>query len=207
MAATGKKRMKIVTLTGLLMAIGWCGVALSADVPPQPNGAGGTMTNIYGFTARNIDGQEVALSAYKGKVLLIVNVASKCGYTGQYAGLEKLFETYREKGFAVLGFPANDFLRQEPGTDEEIKGFCTLTYGVTFPMFAKIVVKGADIHPLYAFLTSKAIHPEFGGAISWNFNKFLVGRDGVIRARFGSRTKPDDSELVAAIEQALSAKE
>ena len=161
------------------------------------------MTNIYDFTMQDIDGKAVSLSAFKGKVLLVVNVASKCGFTGQYAGLEKLYTTYSNRGFAVLGFPANDFLRQEPGTEAEIKSFCTLTYGVTFPMFAKISVKGKDIHPLYEFLTSKETNPHFGGAISWNFNKFLIGRDGAIVGRFGSRTKPDDKVLVAAVEKAL----
>jgi glutathione peroxidase len=163
------------------------------------------MTNIYDFTMRDIDGNEQRLEAYKGQVLLVVNVASKCGFTGQYEGLEKLYTTYTNRGFAVLGFPANDFLGQEPGTETEIKRFCTLTYGVTFPMFAKISVKGTGIHPLYAFLTSKETNPNFGGAISWNFNKFLIGRDGVILRRFGSRTKPDDAELIAAVEQALKA--
>lgn len=161
------------------------------------------MTNIYSFTMRDIDGTDVSLAAYKGKVLLLVNVASKCGFTGQYAGLETLYKTYAGRGLVVLGFPANNFLGQEPGTDAEIKTFCTLTYGVTFPMFAKISVKGADIHPLYAFLTSKDANPQFGGDISWNFNKFLVGRDGKVLGRFGSRTKPDDKDLVAAVEKAL----
>jgi glutathione peroxidase len=139
----------------------------------------------------------------KGKVLLIVNVASKCGFTGQYEGLQELYTTYSNRNFAVLGFPANDFLGQEPGTEAEIQSFCTLTYGVTFPMFAKILVKGKDMHPLYKFLTSKETNPEFGGAISWNFNKFLIGRDGATVGRFGSRTKPEDKELVEAVEKAL----
>ena len=163
------------------------------------------MTNIYDFTMQDIDGKNVSLSAFKGKVLLLVNVASKCGFTGQYSGLEKLYSTYTNRGFVVLGFPANDFLGQEPGTDAEIKSFCALTYGVTFPMFAKISVKGKDIHPFYAFLTSKETNPNSGGAISWNFNKFLIGRDGAIVGRFGSRTKPDDKELVEAVELALQA--
>ena len=163
------------------------------------------MTNIYEFTMRDIDGKNASLSAYKGKVMLIVNVASKCGFTGQYAGLEKLYTSYTNRGLVVLGFPANDFLGQEPGTDAEIKSFFTRTYGVTFPMFSKITVKGKDIHPLYTFLTAKETNANFGGAISWNFNKFLIGRDGAIVGRFGSRTKPDDKELVAAVQQALKA--
>ena len=132
-----------------------------------------------------------------------MNVASKCGFTGQYAGLEKLYETYSINGFEVLGFPANNFFRQEPGTDAEIKSFCRLTYGVNFPMFAKISVKGKDINPLYAFLTDKKTNPNHSGGISWNFNKFLIGRDGTILNRFGSRTLPENKKLVAAIEQGL----
>ena len=183
-------------LLGTGIAVGWmvAGVCMHGEA---------AMTNIYDFTMRDIDGKNVSLSAFKGKVLLIVNVASKCGFTGQYEGLEKLHTTYTNRGFVVLGFPANDFLGQEPGTEAEIKSFCTLTHGVTFPMCAKISVKGKDIHPLYAFLTSKETNPSFGGAISWNFNKFLIGRDGVIVGRFGSRTKPDDKELMAAVETAL----
>ncbi|MBL7115016.1 MAG: glutathione peroxidase [Kiritimatiellae bacterium] len=161
------------------------------------------MTNIYDFTMQDIDNKNVSLSEFKGKVLLLVNVASKCGFTDQYSGLEKLYTTYKDRGFLVLGFPSNDFLGQEPGTNAEIKQFCTLNYGVTFRMFSKISVKGKPIHPLYEYLTSKESNPDFGGKISWNFNKFLIGHDGVIEARFGSRTKPDNKALIAAIEQAL----
>ncbi len=184
-------------LLAIGLAVGWwvAGFCIQGEA---------AMTNIYDFTMQDIDGKAVPLSAFKGKVLLIVNVASKCGFTGQYAGLEKLYTTYTNRGLVVLGFPANDFLGQEPGTEVQIKNFCTLTYGVTFPMFSKISVKGKEIHPLYAFLTSKATNPQFGGSISWNFNKFLVGRDGAIVGRFGSRTKPDDKELIAAVEQALN---
>lgn len=163
------------------------------------------MTNsLYSFTMKTIDGQEVSLGTYTGKVLLIVNTASKCGFTPQYAGLEKLFKDYGPKGLVVLGFPANNFLGQEPGADTEIKQFCTLKYSVTFPMFSKISVKGGDQHPLYKFLTEKATNPEFAGAIAWNFNKFLIGRDGKIINRFGSRTAPDDPALVKAVEDALA---
>ena len=161
------------------------------------------MQGIHEFTLKDIDGQDVALSAYQGQVLLMVNVASKCGFTRQYAGLEKLYQKYKDQGFAILGFPANNFMRQEPGTEAEIKSFCSLTYGVTFPMFSKISVKGKTIHPLYAFLTSKAQHPEHGGGITWNFNKFLIGKDGRVIGRFGSRTEPEDPELAVAIEKAL----
>ena len=160
--------------------------------------------SIHEFTMTDIDGREVALSDYREQVLLVVNVASKCGFTRQYAGLEKLYQAYKDRGFAVLGFPANNFMGQEPGTEAEIKSFCTLTYGVTFPMFAKISVKGKTIHPLYAFLIDKKLHPEHGGAISWNFNKFLIGKDGRVLGRYGSRTEPDDPDLAAAIAAALT---
>ncbi len=186
--------MKMIWRLGL--AIGWIGYCALARGEES-------MKSVHDFTMTDIDGRSASLADYKGKVLLIVNVASKCGFTKQYAGLETLYRTYADKGLVVLGFPANNFFGQEPGTEAEIKSFCTLTYGVTFPMFAKISVKGKDIHPLYAFLTAKETNPEFPGAISWNFNKFLIGRDGRILARFGSRTDPGDAELVAAVEQAL----
>ncbi len=162
------------------------------------------MTNLHSFTMTTIDGQDLSLGSYTGKVLLVVNVASQCGFTGQYAGLQKLYDTYKDKGLVVLGFPANNFLSQEPGSNEQIKQFCTLTYRVTFPMFAKISVKGGDQHPLYKFLTEKETNPEFPGSISWNFNKFLVGRDGKILNRFGSRTAPDSPDLIKAVEAALA---
>ena len=175
--------------------LGW-GAAAGGEEPVK---------SVYDFTLKDIDGKDVSLADYKGKVLLVVNVASRCGFTRQYAGLEKLYRAHREQGLVVLGFPANNFLGQEPGTEAEIKSFCTLTYGVTFPMFSKISVKGKDIHPLYAHLTDDELHPGTGGAISWNFNKFLVGRDGRILARYGSRTEPDDPGLAEALEKALSA--
>lgn len=180
--------------------VGWLAVGAAAQ-----EGTG--VKSIYDFTMKDIDGHEVGLADFRGKVLLVVNVASKCGFTGQYAGLEKLYQTYADRGLVVLGFPANNFLGQEPGTEAEIKNFCTLTYGVTFPMFSKISVKGKTIHPLYVFLTSKETDPEFAGGITWNFNKFLIGRDGTILGRFGSRTAPEDSDLVAAVERALQAPE
>ena len=161
------------------------------------------MSGIYGIEMETITGEPIKLSEYRGKVLLIVNTASKCGFTGQYAGLQKLYETYQDKGLVVLGFPSNDFLRQEPGTNEEIQSFCKLNYGVTFPLFGKISVKGKDRHPLYLYLTSKQSNPAFSGKISWNFNKFLISRDGQVIGRFGSRTKPDDEKLAAALQAAL----
>lgn len=166
-------------------------------------GGEAAMKTVYDFTLNDIDGKPVSLSAYKGKVLLVVNVASRCGFTKQYAGLEALYKKYQDRGLVVLGFPANNFMGQEPGTEAEIKAFCSTTYGVTFPMFSKISVKGKDQHPLYAFLTSKETNPEHHGAISWNFNKFLIGRDGAVVNRFGSRTAPEDKELLEAIEKTL----
>jgi glutathione peroxidase len=164
---------------------------------------GGPVKTIYDFTLTGIAGDEVKLSQFQGKALLIVNVASKCGFTPQYKELQSLYATYRDQGLEILGFPADNFLHQEPGTNEEIRQFCTLTYGVTFPMFAKISVRGADIHPLYQFLTEKETDPEFAGKISWNFNKFLVSRDGKLINRFDSKDKPDDPKVVQAIEAAL----
>jgi glutathione peroxidase len=162
-----------------------------------------TEKSVLEFTMKSIDGQDVKLDSYRGKVLLLVNVASKCGYTPQYEGLESIYKKYKDQGLVVMGFPANNFLGQEPGTNEEIKTFCTTRYNVTFPMFAKISVKGKEIHPLYRFLTSKGTDPEFGGNITWNFNKFLVDRNGKIVDRFGSKDKPESEKVVQAIEKAL----
>lgn len=157
-------------------------------------------TNVHSFTMRTLDGRTQSLSAYKGKTLLIVNVASKCGFTKQYAGLQTLYERYRDRGLVVLGFPANDFMGQEPGTDAEIQKFCSTKFNVSFPMFAKISVKGKKIDPLYAFLTSA---PGFEGAITWNFNKFLVDGEGRVIARFGSKTEPLSEELIGTLVPAL----
>jgi glutathione peroxidase len=149
---------------------------------------------------KKIDGTEVDLASYKGKVVLIVNVASRCGLTPQYTGLQKLYDTYKDKGLVVLGFPANEFGAQEPGTDTEIATFCSSKYGVTFDMFSKIVVKGPGITPLYKTLTENS-DPK--GDIGWNFEKFLIGRDGKIVGRYSPRTTPDDATLKTAIEAAL----
>lgn len=165
---------------------------------------GEEMKSIYDITVKDIAGAPVSLDRYKGKVLLIVNVASRCGFTPQYAGLESLYQKHKDQGLVVLGFPANNFLWQEPGTDDEIKTFCTTTYNVTFPMFSKISVKGKDQHPLYRWLTSKESNPSHSGAISWNFNKFLVGRDGQVIARFGSRQEPLSDEIQQALVSALT---
>ena len=161
------------------------------------------MPSIYDFTMDNIAGEPMALSQYEGKVVFVVNTASKCGFTYQYDGLEELYQTSKDSGLVILGFPANNFLNQEPGTNSEIAEFCRINYGVTFPMFSKISVKGDDIHPLYDYLTSKQTNPEFGGNITWNFNKFLISKDGKIINRFGSRQKPQSGKIIAAIEKAL----
>ncbi|MCK6456593.1 MAG: glutathione peroxidase [Phycisphaerae bacterium] len=161
---------------------------------------------IYDFRVKDIDGKEVSLADYKGKVLLIVNTASKCGYTPQYAGLEQMYEKHRDRGFLVLGFPANEFGRQEPGDNPEIKAFCEKHYGVKFPMFSKVCVKGDGICDLYKYLTSKETNPTFGGDIRWNFTKFLVDREGKIIARFEPNEAPDRSEKMNdAVKKALAA--
>ncbi|HKF26099.1 MAG TPA: glutathione peroxidase [Candidatus Acidoferrum sp.] len=160
--------------------------------------------SIYDFTVNSIDGEPTALARYQGQVVLVVNVASRCGFTPQYAALEKVYEKYRDRGFVVVAFPANNFGGQEPGSDKEIKTFCSTRYNVTFPMMAKVSVKGDDKTPLYRFLTDKPANPQTGGEIQWNFTKFLVGADGKIVARFEPNVTPDDPKVIVAIEQALS---
>jgi len=160
--------------------------------------------SIYAIPLEDIEGEATSLEAYRGRVLLIVNVASKCGFTPQYEGLQALYERFEAQGLAVLGFPANDFMGQEPGNNAEIREFCNVNYGVAFPLFAKIHVKGDEQHPLYRYLTAGAGDPALAGEVSWNFNKFLVDRKGRLLARFGSRTGPLDEELVAAVERALA---
>lgn len=162
--------------------------------------------SVLDFKMKDIDGKEVKLKKYKGDVLLIVNTASKCGYTPQYEGLQKIYDQYKAQGFEILGFPANNFGGQEPGTESEIKEFCETKYKVTFPMFAKISVKGEDQNPLYKFLTDKETNPDFAGDISWNFNKFLVDRRGKVVARFTSKDKPDGEAITAAVEKYLNEK-
>lgn len=158
------------------------------------------------FTMKDIDGKPTELKQFQGKVVLLVNVASKCGYTPQYEGLEALYEKHGNGGLVVIGVPANDFGRQEPGTDAEIKAFCTSKYNVTFPMMSKVVVKGDGICPLYKFLTSKDTDPKFAGDIKWNFEKFLISRSGDVVGRFNSKVRPDSPELTQAIEAELKKK-
>lgn len=173
-------------------------IASTSPLKNEPKG-NPTMSekSVYDFTVKTIDGQEAKLDAYKGKVLLIVNVASKCGYTPQYEGLQAVYSKYKDQGLVILGFPANNFMGQEPGTEAEIKTFCQTKYNVSFPLFAKISVKGENIAPLYQFLTSQA------GDVTWNFNKFLIGKDGKIIKHFESKDKPEGEAVVGAIEQAL----
>ena len=161
-------------------------------------------SDIYSIPLKDIDGKDTTLKAYAGKTLLIVNVASKCGYTRQYSGLEEVWKKYQDKGLVVLGFPSNDFGGQEPGTNEEIKQFCASKFDVTFPMFDKVQVKGDAVSPLYGALTG----PEspVPGPVKWNFGKFLIGRDGKILARYDSKVAPESPELTKAIEEALAAK-
>lgn len=157
------------------------------------------------FKVKDIDGKDVSLDTYRGKVLLIVNTASKCGYTPQYAGLEELYKKHQADGLVVLGFPCNDFGRQEPGSEAEIKKFCSEKYKVTFPMFSKVAVKGDGACDLYKFLTSKETNPRFAGDIKWNFTKFLVDREGNVIGRFGSGDDPLTSKpLTEAVQKALS---
>lgn len=158
------------------------------------------------FKVDSIDGKPVELSKFKGDVILVVNVASQCGLTPQYNQLEAIYSKYKGEGFQVLGFPANEFGAQEPGTNEEIAKFCSSKYSVDFPMFSKVVVKGEKICPLYQFLTSKETNPEHAGDIKWNFEKFLIDRDGKVIARFAPPVKPDAPEVTSAIEEALKKK-
>jgi len=160
--------------------------------------------SIYDIKLKNIDGKDTTLAAYKGKAVLIVNVASKCGYTKQYTGLQELYEKYKDKGLVVLGFPCNQFNAQEPGSNQEIKEFCSSKFHVTFPMFDKLEVNGANRHPLYVQLAGK--DSPFPGDIKWNFNKFLVGKDGKILNRFDSKVTPESDEMAKAVEAALAAK-
>ena len=160
---------------------------------------------IHDFSATTLDGKSRSLADYRGKVALIVNVASECGLTPQYKGLEELHEAYASQGLAVLGFPANEFGAQEPGSNAEIQAFCATKYGVKFDMFGKVRVKGAGIDPLFAFLTSPEDNAKFSGDIKWNFNKFLVGKDGTVLARFEPQVEPTHADVKAAIERALQA--
>jgi glutathione peroxidase len=164
----------------------------------------GADKNVFDYTLSTIDGQPAPLSAYKGKVVMLVNVASRCGFTPQYTALEAIYEKYKDRGFVIVGIPANNFGAQEPGTNQEIKTFCQSKYSVTFPMMSKVSVKGEDKTPLYKYLTDKTANPKTGGDIQWNFTKFLVGPDGQVIARFEPKVTPDSPEVTAALESALA---
>jgi glutathione peroxidase len=185
--------MTCFTIFGFIM-----GSSVFARGGEEP-AAANTNPYVLDHAVKDIDGKDVNLAVYKGKTVLLVNVASKCGFTKQYKGLEALYRKYKEQGFVIIGFPANNFNGQEPGTNEEIKQFCSSKFDVTFPMMSKISVKGDDIHPLYKQLTDAA------GEVKWNFNKFLVGRDGKLIKHFESKVTPESEELNGAIEKALAA--
>ena len=198
--------IRIAMTASLLLAL--TTLTSMADEPKAPAETPKPATrpaSVLDFTVTDNGGSIVNLSTkYKGKVLLIVNVASKCGFTPQYKALEKLYTTYQPRGFEILAFPANEFGHQEPGTDEQIRAFCTDKYNVTFDLFSKIVVKGEGQAPLYQFLTDKQTDPAYAGDIKWNFTKFLVSRDGKLVARFESPVKPNDPSVIQAIESQLA---
>ena len=198
------RRRRPLALIAAILTAGSCVAMLRADeaAPTTAPANAGPLS----FTVKDIDGHDVNLADYQGKVVLIVNVASKCGFTPQYAGLEKLYESKKADGLVILGFPANNFNGQEPGTDLEIKQFCTGKYDVTFPMFAKVSVKGDDKAPLWQVLTDPARGGPAAAEPGWNFNKYLVGRDGKLIAHFPSKVKPSDAELVTAVDAALAEK-
>lgn len=179
----------VLTFATILFAM----TTLAADAP-----------NLTAIPLKDINGKATSLKDYQGKVLLLVNVASKCGYTKQYKSLEATHRKFKDQGFTVLGFPCNDFGAQEPGTNEEIKEFCSSKYDVTFPLFDKLHVKGAEQHPLYAALTGK--DSPYPGTVKWNFGKFLISRDGKILKRWDSKVEPDSQEVTDAITAALAAK-
>jgi glutathione peroxidase len=189
---------RVIVLTAGMLA-SWATVH-SADT------GGSKVPAALNFTMNDIAGKPVGLDQYQGKVVMFVNVASKCGYTPQYKGLEKLYEKYGKDGLVVIGVPANEFGRQEPGTDAEIEQFCTANYNVTFPMMSKVAVKGPNICPLYKFLTGKDTDPNFAGEVGWNFEKFLIGRSGEVVGRFKSAVAPNAPELVSAVEAELNRK-
>jgi len=183
-------------------------IALSnAANAENPVPAADTCPQVLNYSFNRLQtGQPESLCQYRGKVVLIVNTASACGFTPQYTALESIYEKYKDRGFVIVGIPANNFGAQEPGTNEEIKTFCTSKYNVTFPMMAKVSVKGDDITPLYQFLTDKGMNPKTGGEIGWNFTKFLVDGDGKVVARFDSAVKPESPEVAVAIEKALASR-
>lgn len=192
-------------MTRFLLGLATAAVLVTIS-PAADKKEGAKVSGPLDFQLAAIDGKDADLSQYKGKVVLLVNVASKCGATPQYDGLQGLYEKYGKDGLVVIGVPANEFGSQEPGTNDDIKKFCTTKYNVTFPMLAKVVVKGDGITPLYQFLTSKDTNPKFAGPIKWNFEKFLINRKGEVVGRFATGVEPTDEKLVAAIKAELEAK-
>ena len=183
----------------VLIAVTSAAVVSAEDPAKKP-------TSVLDFHMKDIDGKDVDLAKYQGKVLLIVNTASQCGNTPQYKDLEAIYEKYKDQGFEVLAFPANEFGSQEPGDNSQIKQFCSTRYKVTFPLFSKIVVDGENKHPLYQFLTSESTNPKFAGKIRWNFAKFLVNRKGEVIQRFDPRENPSSGKVTGAVEKALAEK-
>lgn len=202
------RRSLAISMAGLL-SLGAALLGAAQDAAPDgttsPRPAP-SVSSVLDFSVRNIQGEEVALSRYKGQVLLIVNVASRCGLTPQYEQLQTLYTNHREQGLRVLAFPSNDFGSQEPGSNSQIQEFCRDRFGVTFDLFSKVTVKGDEACDLYRYLTSQERNGKFGGEIRWNFTKFLVDRSGKVIARFESRVRPDAPEVLAAIEKALAEK-
>ncbi|HUU85714.1 MAG TPA: glutathione peroxidase [Phycisphaerae bacterium] len=196
---------RVITSTvAVFMLCAVPGAVLAQDQKEKPDEQSPKAKSVHDFTVKKIDGDEVKLDSYAGDVLLIVNVASKCGLTDRnYRKLEPMYQKYREQGLRVLAFPANNFLGQEPGTNKQIKAFCTTKYAATYDLFAKVSVKGQDICPLYKFLTEDT-GEGIAGQVSWNFQKYLVGRDGKVLARFGPRVDPDDEKLTESVEKALA---
>jgi glutathione peroxidase len=191
-----RAKLNTILMTALMLALPWVGQAEpDAAAPEAP-------TSILDLEARRLSGGTESLRTYRGQVLLIVNTASRCGYTSQYEGLQALYEEYGDQGFSVLGFPSNDFAGQEPGSDAEIGAFCRANYGVEFPMFSKVRVKGPEAHPLYAYLTSRPA--PIGGPVKWNFQKYLVDRNGQVVARYASGVAPTDSDLKGELQRLLA---
>jgi len=194
------KQAATALMAVILAAAGIAGLRANAQAAAMKTAA----APVLSFTMPSLAGRKVHLSRYQGKVILMVNTASKCGFTPQYAGLEALYKRFKSKGFVILGFPSNDFGHQEPGTDKQISIFCTSHYGVTFPMFSKVDVKGPHQCALYHYLTGHKTDPRFAGVVKWNFEKFLISRNGKIVARFRSPIKPESAILVHAVETQLA---
>lgn len=189
-----------------LLAVLAAGLVAGAAFADDKSGEVRKVSGPLDFTLKGIDGKDVDLARYKGKVVLLVNVASECGYTPQYKGLQELHEKHAKEGLVVIGIPSNDFGKQEPGTNADILKFCQTNYKVTFPMMGKVAVKGEDKVPLYKYLTSRDTDPKFPGEVGWNFEKFLIGRNGEVVGRFKSGVAPDAAELTGAIKKELEAK-